>query len=314
MPRMRGNPVVLLTLAILLAAAATVGMAWIAGWHHVLAALGRVEPSWVAIALVAQLVALVAYVPSYRTIACIDGHAELRWRTALQLVVAGFGAFVPAGGFGYDKRVLTRLSRDAHESGARILGLGALEYAVLAPAVWLAAVVLLLQRTGVQASLLWSWAICFPVGTALSLLALRHRDRLTRRGRRVRTDQVLTGLRHLLDIIRAHQVAPSYGGMLGYWVAEGLSLYAAGRALGLALGFGQLILALGTGYALTRRSMPLAGAGAMMVFMSLALHWVGVSLVAAVATVVIYHLTGLLLPSLAALWARRALHAQPQPT
>jgi hypothetical protein len=97
--------------------------------------------------------------------------------------------------------------------------------------------------------------------------------------------------------------------MVGYWLAEGLSLYAAGRALGVALGVGQLILALGTGYVLTRRSMPLAGAGAMMVFMSLALHWVGVSLQAAVAMVIVYHLAGLVLPSIAALWARHALES-----
>jgi hypothetical protein len=60
---------------------------------------------------------------------------------------------------------------------------------------------------------------------------------------------------------------------------------------------------------LTRRSMPLAGAGAMMVFMSLALHWVGVSLQAAVAMVIVYHLAGLVLPSIAALWARHALES-----
>jgi hypothetical protein len=59
--------------------------------------------------------------------------------------------------------------------------------------------------------------------------------------------------------------------------------------------------------------MPLAGAGAMMVFMSLALHWVGVSLVSAVAMVVVYHLAGLILPSLAALWARHALDARAHP-
>jgi hypothetical protein len=40
--------------------------------------------------------------------------------------------------------------------------------------------------------------------------------------------------------------------------------------------------------------MPLAGAGAMMVFMSLALH---------------HHLAGIVLPSAASLWARHALES-----
>jgi uncharacterized membrane protein YbhN (UPF0104 family) len=152
-----------------------------------------------------------------------------------------------------------------------------------------------------------------PLGTVLALLALHHKDRLTRHGRRRRTDQALCGLRHVFDMVRAHRAAPGFGGMLGYWAAEGVSLYAAGRALSITLGLGQLILGLATGYALTRRSMPLAGAGAMMVLMSLALHWVGVSLVAAVAIVIVYHLAGLILPSLAALWARHALEEDARP-
>jgi hypothetical protein len=311
---MRGRPVPLLVLAILLATAATLGMALWAGWHRVLSDLTGAQAGWIGIALAAQFAALVSYVPSYRTLAGVDGGPRLTWRTSLQLVVAGFGAFVPAGGFVHDKRVLARLDGDAHASGARVLGLGALEYAVLAPAAWVAAIVLLPQHNGVQGAVLWSWAICVPLGTLLALLALRHRERVTRSGRRRRVNQALCGLRHLLDLLAERREGPrGYGGMLGYWAAEGVSLYAAGRALGFSLGLGQLILALGTGYALTRRSMPLAGAGAMMVFMSLALHWVGVSLVSAVAMVVVYHLAGLILPSLAALWARHALDARAHP-
>jgi hypothetical protein len=297
MPRVR--PIPLLALAIVLAAAAIVGMAYAAGWHHVLHALGRVSAGWVLIALAAQIVALLAYVPSYRIFAGIDGGTAPSWRTSLHLVVAGFGAFVPAGGLAHDKRALTHLYGD--------------ERAVLAPAAWLAAVVLLPERSGIQGAILWSWALCVPLGTVLALLALRHQARLTRHGERRRTDQALCGLRHLIELIRCHHAAPGFGGMLGYWLSEGVSLYAAGRSLGISLGLGQLILGLATGYALTRRSMPLAGAGAMMVLMSLALHWVGVSLVTAVAMVIVYHLAGLILPSVAALWARHALEEHTRP-
>ena len=313
MPRMRGHPVALFALAMTLAVAAAVAMAWTARAQVVLSMLARVRPEWVAVALAAQLLALVAYVPSYRTLVAIAGGTRLRWRTALQLVLAGFGAFVPFGGFVHDWKVLEWLESDAHVAGARVLGLGALEYAVLAPAAFVAALALLAHRSPAQGTVLWSWVVCVPLGTVLALLALRHRGRLTVGGRRRRTAQALSGLRHVIDLALAPRAGPQgYGGMLGYWALEALSLYAAGRALGIALGLGQLILALGTGYALTRRSMPLAGAGAMMVLMSLALHWVGLSLAAAVAMVVVYHLAGLVLPSVAALWARRALEARTQ--
>jgi uncharacterized membrane protein YbhN (UPF0104 family) len=313
MPTMRGRPIPLFAFALVLAAGGIVGMAYAAGWHHVLSTLGHVTLGWVLIALAAQIVALLAYVPSYRTFAGIDGGTELQWRMALELVVAGFGAFVPGGGLAHDKRALTHIDGDARASAGRILGLGALEYAVIAPAAWLAAVVLLPEHNGIQRAILWSWAICVPLGTVLALLALHQRKRLTRDGHHRRTDQALCGLQHLLDLIRARHVAPGFGGMLGYWAAEAVSLYAAGRALGFSLGLGQLILGLATGWALTRRSMPLAGAGAMMVFMSLALHWVGVSLVTAVAMVVVYHLAGLILPGLAALWARHSLEEKTRP-
>lgn len=313
MPTSNRRPVPLLALAVALALAAAAGMAWSAGYRSVATALAHLQWGWVAVAVAAQLFALVAYVPSYRVLAAVDEGARLSWTTALKLVLAGFGAFVPAGGFVYDRRVLTALTRDKHACAARVLGLGALEYAVLAPAAWLAAIWLILQSSHVQGAVLWPWAICVPVGAALALLALRHREKLTRRGARRRTDQALTGLRHVLELVVHPDAGPkSYGGMLGYWLGEGLSLYAAGRALGFTITLGPLILALGTGYSLTRRSMPLSGAGAMVVLMSLALHWVGVSLVTAVAMVIVYHLAGLILPSLAALWARHSLARHPR--
>jgi hypothetical protein len=57
------------------------------------------------------------------------------------------------------------------------------------------------------------------------------------------------------------------------------------------------VVAYATGYALTRRTKPLAGAGATQILMSLAILWVGAPLAAALPAVVAYRLATLLLPA-----------------
>jgi uncharacterized membrane protein YbhN (UPF0104 family) len=305
---MRGHPLVVLVLAWLLAFAAGAVMAEQSGWHAVGGPLSVLRPWWVAAAVVAQFLALLAYVPAYRVMAGLDGGPDVSRKTAAQLVFVGFAAFAPAGGFVYDQRVWASIDHDRRAAGARVLGLGALEYAILAPAAWLGAVVLLPEHSHVQRAVLLPWALCVPLGTLLALLAVRNRDALSDRGRRRHVGQSLKGIEHLLSMRRDRARAlVSAAGMFGYWLAEAISLYAAGRSVGLSLTPVPLVLGMATGFALTRRSMPLAGAGVTMVLMSLALHWVGAPLGLAVATTIVYGAVALVLPSLAALPARRAL-------
>src|SRR5205085_6574663 len=101
------------------------------------------------------------------------------------------------GGFAVDKRALHAVQDDERDATVRVLGLGALEWALLAPAAWVAAVVLLADGDRrPMASLLWPWAIAVPVGFALGLW-LAAPDRRARvasgegRGR--------TALRHALE-------------------------------------------------------------------------------------------------------------------
>ena len=61
------------------------------------------------------------------------------------------------------------------------------------------------------------------------------------------------------------------------------------------------ILAYATGYALTRRSTPLAGSGSTEALMTLALHWVGEPVAPALAAVVVYRVFNFGLPCLPAL-------------
>jgi hypothetical protein len=71
---------------------------------------------------------------------------------------------------------------------------------------------------------------------------------------------------------------------------------------------GAVVLAYGTGYVVTRRSLPLAGAAITEVLLTFALHWVGAPLGPALGAVVAYRLFNLILVSVPSLLANRLLH------
>jgi uncharacterized membrane protein YbhN (UPF0104 family) len=106
---------------------------------------------------------------------------------------------------------------------------------------------------------------------------------------------------------------PALFGIAMYWAGEVVSLWASLRAVGAVLPTTSLIVGLATGYALTRRSLPLGGAGIAEALLSFALVWVGLDLAVAVAGVVIYRLFSFVLPMLPGLWARRQVVDLIQP-
>jgi uncharacterized membrane protein YbhN (UPF0104 family) len=190
-----------------------------------------------------------------------------------------------------------------------VLGLGALEWAVLAPAAWISAVVLLvLGEHRPMPSLLWPWAIAVPIGFAAGLWLAQpaRRERIARPHgwRRVLGE----GLR-AVGILRAlgggfSACWQAWTGIALYWAFEIASFYGAARFIGIHLNLGELILGYATGYALTRRSMPLGGAGVTEALLTFSLHWVGQPVPAALAVVVVYRLFNFALPTLPGLLAR----------
>jgi uncharacterized membrane protein YbhN (UPF0104 family) len=86
------------------------------------------------------------------------------------------------------------------------------------------------------------------------------------------------------------------GGAL-YWGFELGCFYGAVRFAGARLSFSQTMLAYATGFALTRRSSPLAGVGGTDVLMTFALNWVRVPIPTAVVAVIAYRVATLLIPS-----------------
>jgi uncharacterized membrane protein YbhN (UPF0104 family) len=306
------HPVVISALATVLAAAGVLVIAQITGVDEVGRAFERIHPGWIALIAGAEMLTYPAYSIAYRSVARVHGHATLELPLVGRVVAAGFGPFHLAGGFGIDRQALHALHQDERSARVRVLGLGVLEWALLAPTASIVAIVFLATGENVLPSLLWPWAIAVPVGFAVGLWisapARRERLRRTRGTRRPWMGDLLDGVGVLHTLI-AHPVryAGAWLGTAGYWLADIAAFYAALRTFGLDPGVGKAILAYATGYAATRRSLPLGGAGITEVLMTYALYWVRLPLAPALAAVVAYRSFNLLLAAMPALLARRQL-------
>jgi uncharacterized membrane protein YbhN (UPF0104 family) len=277
-------------------------------------AFDEIVPGWIALIAVAELLTYPAYALAYRSVACVHGHAPLGLPLAARIVAAGFGPFHVAGGFGIDKQALHALHEDERSARVRVLGLGVLEWALLAPTACVVSIVFLIEGEDILPSLLWPWAVAVPVGLGFALWASApgRRERLARvRGRRrAWLGDLLDGVGVLHELL-AHPLK-YWGAWIGtalYWAADIAGFYAALRTFGLHLDFGKVIIAYATGYAATRRSLPLGGAGVTEALMSYALYWVRQPLAPALAAVVMYRAFNFLLAAMPALIARR--HVEP---
>src|SRR5581483_855550 len=159
-----------------LAAGALGGIAWHVGFGRVLTRLVHPHWIWFAVAIGGEVVAYAGYTAAYREVACAEDGAELKVPQAAALVAAGFGAFVHAGGFALDRAALVRAGLSDENARRRVLGLGALEYAVLAPATCVAAAFVLLFHRTISSSLTLPWLIGVPVGAILALTAFHFKD------------------------------------------------------------------------------------------------------------------------------------------
>ena len=142
----------------------------------------------------------------------------------------------------------------------RVLGLGSLEYAVLSTGAFICAILLLGDHSP-RAAVTLSWTIGVPAGTVLAVLAVRYRNSICRGPFRF--------LRAPLDAIevvgkivaspRRHG-GKAFTGMSVYWAGEVFVLWTCLAAftrhtpsvLAVVVGYA-------TGYALTRRTLPLGG-------------------------------------------------------
>lgn len=305
MNRIRAHPLLATALAGALALIAIGAIALAYGPNAFAHAWLHPKFGWLAFAAAAVSLAIPAYAVTYREVVRACGGPDVPISLLVTVVVAGFSPFVPAGGFALDQKALRAVARDKSEAIARVLGLGALEWAVLAPAAWIAALVMLIDRDHrVMASLLWPWVIGVPVGTVVTLTAASL-ERVKSYAPLKHALEALEVLERLARELREHWSA--WIGMALYWAFDIAALYCATRFLGMHLTIGELVLAFATGYALTRRSLPFAGAGTTEVLLTFSLHWVGEPVLRSLAAVVVYRAFTFVIPALPGLFVQERL-------
>jgi uncharacterized membrane protein YbhN (UPF0104 family) len=302
---------VLFTGAATLALAAAIGLADAAGYESLDRVIGRFDPVWLPICLAGQLLAYLGYVLAVRDIARVDDGAVLSFSLTTRTVLAGFGVFAAthsAGGFAVDYWAMRRAGLKRDDAIARVLGLGALEYAVLAPAALFSAIVLLLDtRSHVQDAMTFPWLLVVPgFLAALWVSSPKRVERLSDAGDGGRIRHVFAHAVAGVWKLRCLAMNPlrNSAGLAGvglYWFGDILSLWAALRVFNATISTPALILAYATGYILTRRSLPGGGAGIVEVLMTFALVWVGLPFAPALMGVLVYRGFNFWLPIVPAL-------------
>lgn len=312
MKSLNRRPRFALLLSALIAAGTVVAIAASDSPRALLDALKQIEPQWLAVAFGFELLSYVGYVLAYRAMVLDQREERFSLMLAIRLVVAGFGPFVPLGGFSFDRRVLGAVHRSRREARRQVLALGVIEYALLAPAACVCALILLLES---QASLVLTlpWVFAVPAGFVLAWWATKPRivEKLERGGRARRAlGEVLHAASVLRDVVQRPLERPAAViGMAIYWAAEIACLAFALRCFGVVLSVPALVVAYATGYAASRRSLPLGGAGVTEALLTIALITVHVPAPEALLSVVAYRVVNFLVPTLPGLVAHSSVAA-----
>jgi uncharacterized membrane protein YbhN (UPF0104 family) len=291
--------VMLMIFAGALSLAAAIFMAGAAGYGAVASHIRNAHWYWIPFAAAGALAAHIGYTFAYREVAHVGRGVRLGALRAGAIVAAGFGMFIPRGGFAVDIEALQDLGVPPEEARVRVLGLGSLEYVVLATGALVCAIFLLVDHHPAQRAVTLSWAIGVPLGTALALLAVRYRRWICRGWFKGVLGPPLEAIGVVGQIVaspRRHGAAALMG-MALYWAGEVFVLWVCLAAFTrVTPSVAAVVVGYATGYALTRRTLPLAGAGAVEVLLPFALVWVGYGLAPAVLAVFVYRIFNLWLP------------------
>jgi len=309
--RTRTESFVFLVAASALALATLFALSEVAGFDNVWDRMQRVNYIWFLVAFGAEIVAYLGYVIGYREISRVDEGPQMDHGRAAAAVAAGFGPFVTGGGFALDLHAFKLTGISDREARVRVLGLGALEYATLAPAACIASILLLTAGGHTPTmGLTLPWAVAVPLGFVAALWAMGHRHRFQDGGwMRDGIAQALESIYVLKCLfVRRHLAGPA--GATVYWFGEIVCLWACLHAFAHGAPSVELLLVgYATGYALTRRTLPLGGAGAVEALLPFALSWTGVPLAAAVLAVFTYRIFNFWLPVVPAVVGLRSLRA-----
>ena len=253
----------------------------VSGLRRVVTDVFRADVIWLLYIVFAQSFAYWSYVIPYKYVFDITYHE------ALKQSFTGFHPFRAGGGFVYDIK-----SHKTISGRAKVLYLGLWEYAALAPAVFVAAVYSYADRL-IPTQLSLPWVIGVPAGLIVFILALASRGRIRNHPA---IKQTLNLIHHMLFDESPRNTLVLVVGMVMYWFGEVMTLYCALQLFDLSLGWFAMLIAYASGYLITRRSLPLGGAGVVLITLSLALRFVGLKLSYAVLVAVTYQVANLAIP------------------
>lgn len=291
----RVTEILRLSLLTLLAAAIWVGtsagMFDIAGFTRVFDRLAAVDWPFLPLALAGVVVAFAGYIVAYQGL-LPDHKQRIGFRDLTAVVAAGFGGFVLTGGKAVDRYALRQSGTTDRDARVRIMALHQFEQLPIAVGAFVASIVVLTGRgNGPPTDFTVPWVIGLPVGAVVAIGgAVLVGDRFRHCGGwRGWVGIAADGLRMLRRIALSNRhVLPPVMGMCLYWAGEILAVWAAVAAFGTKMPVLTALVATATGYALTRRSVPLGGAGLIDLALPLSMWACGVPLASAVAGTVAY--------------------------
>jgi uncharacterized membrane protein YbhN (UPF0104 family) len=291
-----------------LAMGALAGVSWVAGFGRVFDRFDAADWAWLPVAVGCVVASHVGYTFAYREVLRCQGGPVVPVGIVGASVLAGFGMLIPRAGFTMDRGVMKVHGLSEEQARGSVMTLGMLEYAILAPATLVASIVLILEHFPSQGGVLVSWVIGVPAGTAITLALIANRNRLPEAGWFWRiVHEVLDAVASLREFAASPVGLLAVLGMAVYWTADIAALGACFEVVRHVVPVSVLIVGYSTGYAMTRRSLPFAGAGAAEALMPFAMHWLSVPLAAAVLAVFAYRLCNLWLPLGPSVFALRHL-------
>ncbi|HEY7264672.1 MAG TPA: hypothetical protein VH589_24710 [Trebonia sp.] len=302
-------------LAALLELAAGTGLAYVAGFGAVRAALASPDWTWLAAVCGFLAVSCVGYYYAYRAIFTVcDGprlsRAQLRAVTAV-----GFGGFLAYWGGKIDRLALEAAGANPAEARIRAGALAGLEQGALAIGGCATAIAVLAAGSGIPASFTVPWAVIPVPGFLVAFWAAkRYRQRFGKHpGWRGLAGTFLESVYLVRElVVRPRLWAWGWVGMALFWAADSCAVWAGLAAFGYEMNGAALFVGFATGMLFTRRTGPLAGAGVLTLVLSVTIWTCGAPLPVAVAGVFAYRVLAFWVPmpvSLVALPALRRLVA-----
>jgi hypothetical protein len=296
----RADLAVLIALAALLELAAGTGLAYVAGFSRVGAALGGFQWLWLIPLCGALAASFAGYYVAYQGIFRADDGPRLSGPQLRAVVAAGFAGLLDHGGGTLDKRALQAAGADPEEAKTRAAGLAGLEHGVLAICASGAAITVLVSgRAAPPASTALPWAILPVPGAVIGFWAAeRYWDRFYRQAGWRGTLGIFLRSVHLVWQLFIHPRpwGSAVLGMVLFWAGDAFAVWAGLAAFGYRMDPAAFIVGFATGMVFTRRAGPLAGAGILALALPLTLWYSGAPLAVAVAGVFVYRMLVLWLP------------------